>query len=72
LERGRGHGEGESDPIVTKNKGWKYLRAWRITAELLETSETRFKAREGWIAGGGECELERTGKGRRRGLGSVL
>ena len=52
LEREHGARELESEQNKAKTKRCRYLRMRWVVAELQETSETRFKAREGEFAGG--------------------
>ena len=65
-ERKRGRGEGKSEQNESEIEKGRHLRLHRVVAELQETSETRFKAREGEFAGGsGDWDGEqRKGGGR--------
>ena len=58
----------KSEQLMTKTEKGRHLRMRRVVAELTGASATRFKARVRVNYGGGECELERMGKGRRRGM----
>ena len=66
LEREHGMRELESERNKAKTKRCRYLQMRWVVAELQETSETRFKAREGEFAGGsGDWDGEqRKGGGR--------
>ena len=59
-------GEGKSDQIETKMRNWSYLRERGNKAQLTGASALRIALENEGFAGGGENELERTGKERGR------